>query len=81
MNFWFDKMMEVSDYKRNSIFPESLIPMQNSYIVEWIDLSQEWCRLRALVNRVIEFVFPKMHGIPKIANRMQLFVKDFAACS
>ena len=55
--------------------------MQNYYIMERIDLSQEWCRWRALVNRVTEFVFPKMHGIPKVVDRMQLLVKDFAPCS
>jgi len=55
--------------------------MQNSYIVEWIDLSQEWCRWRALVNRVIWFVFPKMHVIPQVAGRMQLLIKDFASCN
>jgi hypothetical protein len=69
--------MGVSDYRRNSNFPEILSPMQNSYIVEWIDLSQEWCWGWALVNRVIEFVFPKMRGIPKVADRIQLLVKDF----
>jgi len=81
MNFRFDKMMGVSHYRHNSNFWESLKPMQNSYIVEWIDLSQEWCRWRALVNRVIWFVFPKMHVIPQVAGRMQLLIKDFASCN
>jgi hypothetical protein len=55
--------------------------MQNSYIVEWIDLSQELCRWRALVNRVIMFVFPKKHVISQVADRIQLLVKDFASCN
>jgi hypothetical protein len=33
------------------------------------------------VNSVIEFVFPKIHGIFKVAARMQFLVKDFAPCS
>jgi len=72
--------MDVSDYRRNSNFRESLRPMQNSYIVELIDLSQERCWWRALANRVNEFVIPKMHGIAKVADRMQLLAKNFASC-
>jgi len=81
MNFQFDKRMDVSDYRRKSNFRESLSPMQKSYIVGWIDLSLGSWQRRAVLNRVTEFVFSKMHGIPKVADRMQLHVKDIAPCS
>jgi hypothetical protein len=33
------------------------------------------------VSSVIEILFPKMHGISKVAARMQFLVKDLAPCS